>query len=96
MSHFGFCVGLNWIIDSIKMAVRGVLLVVLAGVTLTWGQGTQVTVEHPILGQIVGQQGVTSRDQTAYWTFHGIRKRFFLFVNCGEMRVHFCNCANFI
>ncbi|OXA51364.1 fatty acyl-CoA hydrolase precursor, medium chain [Folsomia candida] len=54
------------------MAVRGVLLVVLAGVTLTWGQGTQVTVEHPILGQIVGQQGVTSRDQTAYWTFHGI------------------------
>ncbi|OXA59746.1 Fatty acyl-CoA hydrolase precursor, medium chain [Folsomia candida] len=50
--------------------VGGLLFAVLA---LTWGQdGGQVHVVHPILGTIVGRQGVTSRDQTPYWTFHGI------------------------
>jgi hypothetical protein len=41
-------------------------------VTLTLGQ--TVDVHHPVLGHIVGRQGITSRDATPYWTFHGIRQ----------------------
>jgi hypothetical protein len=53
------------------MAFLQGLCYLLLVVTFTYGQN--VIVDVPVLGKIQGIQGVTSRDQNPYWTFHGIR-----------------------